>query len=402
MNSWCVCLPQNGERPYSSRSWHKIVSKAISVVRDQHLSTSILRTALNVRTGQFLTRSQCANIPKLAQIVYGNPDIYAQILHLYAGPDFPLPPATLPPPRGAAAPVEPLRPQVDIDVTRLEEVVMYNSFDFSRVYPTGTDPVELLYPRRAPNAVHLLPSLLNHSCVGNARTRVFSDVLVVRAVARISAGEEVTVPYVAPERPYAERTDALKRFLGDAVCGCRLCDMDRADGEAALRRREEVVASVPNTALFQQPLASLETWEAELNATYASGRGVLRPALTRVVHSVGEKLRKVERTRKQALEANIRGLVGQGFVMTDPQWGPSAAAQLKRKWGDGLPIDVTDLSMCVDEERAVIAMLRIVQYYREENNLVQARRWLWAAQKGVSLRLGCVNCNADLDDSGER
>lgn len=359
-----------------------MVSKAISIVDGQDLYIENWRTALNVRTAQFMTRAQCANVARLAQTVYGNPDIHAQVLHLYAGPDFPLPPATLPPPRGAPAPVDPLRPHIDIDITRLEEIVMHNGFDYSRVRPTGSDPVELLDPLRAPNTLYLLPSLLNHSCVGNARARAFADVLVVRAAARIGAGEEVTVPYVAPERPYAERADALKRFLGDAGCGCRLCEMDRADGAEALRRREDVVASMPSTALFQEPLASLEKWEADLNATYAPGRGALRPALMRVVHSLGEKLRKVERTRKQALEANIRGLACQGFVMTDPQWGPSAAAQLKRRRRDELPIDVDDLSMCVDVERAVIAMLRIVQHYRVEDNLVQARRWLRAAQKG--------------------
>lgn len=329
-----------------------------------------------------MTRAQCANVPRLAQTVYGNPDIHAQVLHLYAGPDFPLPPATLPPPQGEPAPVDPLRPKVDIDITRLEEVVMYNSFDYPRVRPTGANPEATMDARRAPNAVHLLPSLLNHSCVGNARARAFGDVLAVRAVARIHAGQEVTIPYVAPERPYAERVDALKRFLGDARCTCALCEMDRADGEESLRRRDELVAGLPATALFQEPLESLKGWEADLNATYASGRGTLRPALARVLHSLGEKLRQDARTRRAALEANIRGLACQGFVMTDPQWGPSPAAQMKRKKRDELPVDVEDLSMCVDVERAVIGMLRIVQHYRAEDNLVQAKRWLRAAQKG--------------------
>ena len=258
---------------------------------------------------------------------------------------------------------------------------MHSGFDYPRVRPTGSDARETVDARRAPNAVHLLPSLLNHSCVGNARARAFSDILAVRAVARIRAGTEITIPYVEPERPYAERTDALKRFLGDTPCACALCEMDRADGEEALRRRE-LVADLPATALFEEPLESLEGWEADLNATYASERGVLRPALARVLHSLGEKLRKSARTRRDALEANMRGLASQGFVMTDPQWGPSAAAQMKRKRKDELPVDVDDLSMCVDVERAAVAMLRVVQHYRAKDNLVQAKRWLKAAQKG--------------------
>jgi len=370
---------------------YKMVSKAISIVVERDLRADMWRTALNCKTSRFMTRSQCGSIPKVAQTVYGNPDVYPQLLHLYAGPDYPLPPVTSPPPRLDLQPVEPLEPKINLDIGRLEAICLYNTFDQCSVHLAGGEYAEDGDMGHSPNALHLLPSLLNHCCAGNARVAVFGDILAVRAVAPIRAGEEVTVPYVSPDKGYHARAKALQRYFPAGwECECELCVMDRADGEDALRRREEVIRGLTAGPLFQEPMDRLRGFEAVLRATYAEGlRGTYRPALARVVHSIGEKLRADVATQTEALETTVRALVCQGFVMTDAARRDTAAAALKRKQKDTLPVDVTDLSKCVDIERAVLAMLRVAVWYRAEmKNVVQAKRWLKAALSVVNVEYG--------------
>ncbi|KAH9937991.1 uncharacterized protein B0H18DRAFT_965005 [Fomitopsis serialis] len=337
------------------------------LVRD--LRADMWRTALNCKTSSFMTRSQCANIAKAAQTIYGNPDVYAQVLHLYAGPDYPLPPVTSPPSRLDLRPVEPLEPTINLDVGRLEAICLYNSFDQCSLHLAGYEYAEDGDMWHSPNALHLLPSLLNHSCAGNARVVVFGDILAVRAVAPIRAGEEVTVPYVSPDKGYHERAKALQRYFPAGwECECALCVLDRADGADALRRREAVVRGLTAGPLFQEPMDRLRGFEAALRATYAEARGTYRPALARVVHSIGEKLRADVATQTEALETTVRAL---------------------RRQKDTLPVDVTDLSRCMDVERGVLAMLRIAVWYRAEvKNVVQAKRWLKAAQSVVNVEYG--------------
>ncbi|TFY52583.1 hypothetical protein EVJ58_g9932 [Rhodofomes roseus] len=317
--------------------------------------------------------------------VYGNPDIYDQLLHLDAGPDYPLPPATPPPARLDPQRVDPLQPTVDIDIDHLEAICLYNTFDQHSLCPTGSEVIEDDRIRRSPNALHLLPSLLNHSCAGNARARAFGDVLAVRAVAPIRAGEEVTVPYVSTEKGYRDRVAALKKYFPEGqACECSVCEMDRADGEEKLDTREELLVQLPSGPLFKEPMVLLRTWESALEATHAPSRGPFRPALVRLVHSIGEQLRRDDATRAGALETNIRGLVRQGFRVTDTR----SDASLKRKLKDVLPVDTADLSICVDVERGLTAMLRIAQQFRAEANVVQAKRWLKAAQKVDDVEYG--------------
>ncbi|KAH9927216.1 uncharacterized protein B0H18DRAFT_1003473 [Fomitopsis serialis] len=367
-----------------------MVSKAISMVAERDLRADMWRSALNCKTSSFMTRSQCANIAKAAQTIYGNPDVYAQVLHLYAGPDYPLPPVTSPPSRLDLRPVEPLEPTINLDVGRLEAICLYNSFDQCSLHLAGYEYAEDGDMWHSPNALHLLPSLLNHSCAGNARVVVFGDILAVRAVAPIRAGEEVTVPYVSPDKGYHERAKALQRYFPAGwECECTLCVLDRADGADALKRREAVVRGLTAGPLFQEPMDRLRGFEAALRATYAEARGTHRPALARVVHSIGEKLRADVATQTEALETTVRALVSQGFVMTDATRRDTTAAALKRRQKDTLPVDVTDLSRCMDVERGVLAMLRIAVWYRAEvKNVVQAKRWLKAAQSVVNVEYG--------------
>ncbi|KAH9833708.1 uncharacterized protein C8Q71DRAFT_859984 [Rhodofomes roseus] len=362
-----------------------MVSKALSFVEEKDFRADVWRTALNFKTSRFMTRAQSANVAKVAQTVYGNPDIYDQLLHLYAGPDYPLPPATPPPARLDPQRVDPLQPTVDIDIDHLEAICLYNTFDQYSLCPTGSEVIEDDRIRRSPNALHLLPSLLNHSCAGNARARAFGDVLAVRAVAPIRAGEEVTVPYVSTEKGYRDRVAALKKYFPEGqACECSVCEMDRADGEEKLDTREELLVQLPSGPLFKEPMVLLRTWESALEATHAPSRGPFRPALVRLVHSIGEQLRRDNATRAGALETNIRGLVRQGFRVTDTR----SDASLKRKLKDVLPVDTADLSICVDVERGLTAMLRIAQQFRAEANVVQAKRWLKAAQKVDDVEYG--------------
>lgn len=59
--------------------------------------------------------------------------------------------------------------------------------------------------------------------------------LFLYAKCDLKCGDEITQAYTAPDLPYEERAEKLKRQW-DIVCDCRLCQLDRADPEGEAER----------------------------------------------------------------------------------------------------------------------------------------------------------------------
>jgi tetratricopeptide (TPR) repeat protein len=131
-----------------------------------------------------------------------------------------------------------------IDTERIEKICSYNSFsDYGE--HTHLDNGTGLW---------ITPAYVNHSCCFNTEATFFGDVLCLSPARRIKSGEEITITYIDSTWSLSERTRFFEHY--NFVCGCRLCEIDRADKnyeyrEAVIRDNLEKVLSQKSPALLQ-------------------------------------------------------------------------------------------------------------------------------------------------------
>lgn len=112
--------------------------------------------------------------------------------------------------------VDPLRPEINIDVARLEGIFSYNAFNPLPIAPFHSGirrPLEI--PTDLSAAVYALPSMFNHACLANPGWQSLGDVVIIRARRPIAAGEEITIPYTTGY--YEDRCRFLPSMIG---CPC--------------------------------------------------------------------------------------------------------------------------------------------------------------------------------------
>ncbi|KAH9302110.1 hypothetical protein KI387_013693, partial [Taxus chinensis] len=83
-----------------------------------------------------------------------------------------------------------------------------------------------------------LASFINHSCFPNAKCMVVGKSMFVIAVRKITAGEEITVPYFHSLFPLAKREKVCKRMGFD--CVCERCMFERSLGPAFAKISESL------------------------------------------------------------------------------------------------------------------------------------------------------------------
>ncbi|KAF8270855.1 hypothetical protein EI94DRAFT_1722076 [Lactarius quietus] len=97
----------------------------------------------------------------------------------------------------------------------------------------------------------LASRLFNHSCVPNAAvcysfTQGRPPSMQVIALRKISADEEICIPYVDPALPFGDREQALDLIYG-LSCSCPLCDFQRSitpslsDGDISPQNRQHLL-----------------------------------------------------------------------------------------------------------------------------------------------------------------
>lgn len=329
--------------------------------------------------------SQTVDSPCFADVVsqvvakvVGNPDQSPLVYSLYAGPSNPLPSLEYPP--TALSPAflrHPLTLELDVDTERIENICTYNSFDPLEL---GTPQSARLQPHppvhRRPSALHLLPSLFNHSCLGTATSYNLKDVMVIRAARDLAAGEELTISY-SNAYTYFSRKPCLDKYK--ISCDCILCKADRADGDAACRRREELISRF--NADFQHQGLSIpdaQTCIRDVEATYARSRTPLRLASSLAHHEFAlaivqkAQMEKNPNILNKAIAAEIRALEGCGVSVRDKSIGPSGRRD------SSLPIE-TNAATMVTNECCVYFCLMISGMFNSINDLPRADGWFSAA-----------------------
>ncbi|KAL0944744.1 TPR domain-containing protein [Colletotrichum truncatum] len=120
-----------------------------------------------------------------------------------------------------------------VDVFRIHDIVSRNAFgaDDQHLGGSATKPSTGLWVRAA---------YINHSCVPNAKREFVGDLMVVRALRNIAAGEELFHSY-DESGDYDARQEALMTTWG-FKCECPLCVAEKNDEPATRKKRRELAA----------------------------------------------------------------------------------------------------------------------------------------------------------------
>ncbi|KAG2500612.1 hypothetical protein HYH03_001379 [Edaphochlamys debaryana] len=187
------------------------------------------------------------------------------------------------------------------------------------------------------SGVWSLASYINHACVGTAHRYFIGDFMFVRTAEDLPAGTEVTHSYVDSLDSLEDRTAALQRH--GFVCGCELCQEDRAWGaqqpeqareaEAALAEyealRSRTAAAARNPARAAALIARLQGVVARLESALQSRPrwrlAVFNPAseLAYLLQTVGDVRGSVDAYRK------AYACLHRGAAPGLPAGGPEAA-----------------------------------------------------------------------------
>lgn len=127
--------------------------------------------------------------------------------------------------------------------------------------------------------IWLRASYMNHSCLPNTKRAFIGDMLIVRAVRDIKAGEEILTSYQPASMSFPKRKEKLGWW--GFHCDCRLCQLESklpasffTDRERIAKEARDFIAANPrNEANLSQPVSAAKLAQAKdilkrLESTY--------------------------------------------------------------------------------------------------------------------------------------
>lgn len=182
-----------------------------------------------------------------------------------------------------------------VDTFQIHDIVCRNGFG-----PGPVDPSHNEDARHASTGIWLVAASTNHSCLANSTKDHIGDILILRAIKDISAGEEITHSY-DESSDYDGRTEKFETTWG-FKCSCQLCQAEEADGAEIRQKRRELEGSVaafidrehPSGNSKKMAIMKAEKLARDINATYDDERykGLPRTALLPIQDWLEKALKK--------------------------------------------------------------------------------------------------------------
>jgi SET domain len=305
------------------------VSKAVSVgsKKDPEIKNMVM-FIYNLAIDRLKDATHYLKTTRMVHSCIDNPAFYSTICQLYDG-NPPSSPST--PPLGIVDTekqvLDQLETVIDVDVGQLEQIIDLNSFGDQSFLPyiSSDDPAEegRAEKSRKENtrtSLFYLPSLCNHSCVPNTQRTLFGDVMVVRALARLSQGDEITLGYISYASSFEEREKTLEQNFG-FKCDCWFCREEEMDGKPARERRREAAdtgiseatALVRQTtgrahtrnqdvALHSAAIRAIEHAKVKVQATYHPERSQFRPDMYDLWRALSDLYHNTEIESRKSIE----------------------------------------------------------------------------------------------------
>ena len=143
-----------------------------------------------------------------------------------------------------------------VDTFRIHDIVSRNGFGLGNQYGEGG-------ARNASTGLCTWAAYMNHSCVANTTKDFVGDLMVLRALRPLKAGEEVFISY-DESSDYDARQAALMTTWG-FECKCPLCAAEKADDAAVRKKRAELATQA-------EEFVSREHWADAKRLTIASAQ----------------------------------------------------------------------------------------------------------------------------------
>ncbi|EGG23800.1 hypothetical protein DFA_05936 [Cavenderia fasciculata] len=116
--------------------------------------------------------------------------------------------------------------QIPLDDERIQRIIRYNTYHEYEQPTCGVWPI---------------PSLINHSCLGNVTRFLIGDMMFIHATTNIKANQEIMANYTCRILPsYAARMSWLDEYFGVKICHCQLCQFDQQDTEISRTARDKL------------------------------------------------------------------------------------------------------------------------------------------------------------------
>ncbi|KAF5586467.1 n-lysine methyltransferase SMYD2 [Fusarium pseudocircinatum] len=117
-----------------------------------------------------------------------------------------------------------------IDTSQVHDIIQRNAFGLGQ--QTEDEDVS-----NASTGLWIRASYINHSCIPNTKKDFVGDLIIFRAIRRITAGEEITHTY-DDSSDYEARTANIRRTW-NFECRCQLCHVEGAESEEVRERRRQ-------------------------------------------------------------------------------------------------------------------------------------------------------------------
>uniref|UniRef100_A0A915EAU7 SET domain-containing protein n=1 Tax=Ditylenchus dipsaci TaxID=166011 RepID=A0A915EAU7_9BILA len=246
-----------------------LVSKAFSIAYKDELPNTHLM-CINLVTNKADGATQALNIIRTVQTLKCNPEMAADLYALYAG-----------------------NLSRVIDAARIENI-------------SSEDP---MHEFSTPSGLWILPSFMNHSCIGSASRTFYGDIMTVYAVKDLKKGEEITLTYLSSQKPYKEKLKSFQHY--NFMCSCRLCQLDSSDPLHEERSKlAERCYALKQLSLTdpQQSLRQLEPLVEEMRKSYGTRKEGIRQA---------QKALEVLQEARQAMGQYLELEIGVSYLLSE-------------------------------------------------------------------------------------
>ncbi|KIM24285.1 hypothetical protein M408DRAFT_76061 [Serendipita vermifera MAFF 305830] len=309
-------------------------------------------------------------IQRTIERMLSNPHDANSLLELYGGPQYPTTASS------TKKSKIPLSTPLDLDSTRVQAICTLN------VFGKHSSRGDILSKTQdSTTALYTFPSYFNHSCMPNGAREMIGDLMYIRAVRSVEAGEEVTLTYHGHESSYEDRSKVLTQWFPH--CDCILCEHDRANGESNRKEREAILQKANGAKIG---VKELRLHSKHIEATYTGSYGPYRPAVSRVYQILASKLQdeglrtRIGKKNMQRGRLLFTEAIQAGFCALE-----SLGMRIIDKRVDGIPVDHNlDLPISRDflpynVDTCMNLMFAIIGAFEQKEEFGATEMWMRAA-----------------------
>jgi len=188
---------------------------------------------LNFNNNRISVGSQALRLYGIIDKMLWNPTLANKYLDLFDGGKF-----------GENKEAKVVDGKVVVNTFQVQSITEFNGFGCARVKSSDKEEHEKK-ERNQENStgIWLQASYANHSCLPNVARAFIGDMMVVRALRDLRAGEEIFMGYIGPTEPLGKRQKQMRDSYG-FECDCALCQAEVKIHKTIIEKRTRLYKEV--------------------------------------------------------------------------------------------------------------------------------------------------------------